>query len=257
MPTGTPDFSQNLSYDQTAQAIDLGEVANRINRGMGSMSRSGSWLFGDDFANWAAGQYNPIGTGTLAVTTAKVVRPGARQSLTMTTGAVNGNTAGIQRVVQVYPTRMGLEVMYFIPAFGANAFTFDVYMLWSRSSSLYSNGYTASIRIQNTGTKYVLWVFEDNGGVGAFVNRVDPLPILSGVTVPHYIKVVADFQTGTYGNVYIDYIKYDFSTLNMGKQAATGPSTGLSMELDVMLTTNAALARAANIGDLIFTKDEP
>lgn len=257
-PVGTPDFDANLNDDKSVQVIDPGEVANRINRGMGSMIRSGSWLWGDDFANYTAGQYGSSG-GTLAADLTQVCRPGAKQSLRLTTGAVATNLADINRDTPVYPTRMGLECFMAFPVLSANGFTVLLRNVWNRSSDLAPYGHNASVQIVMAASAYSLQVLVDNSpGTGVFQTILNPLRI-KGVTAAqfHFVKLIADFQTGMYSTLYIDYMKIDLSSYAMGRPTAAAANSGLWMSSVARITTDSAGAKVMNIGDLIFTKDEP
>lgn len=254
-PTGTPDFEQKTGADISAFVIDAGELANRLNFGLGSMHRGGSWIWADNFSSYGATQNAYQVSPTVALDLTTTSRPGLKQSLKLTTTATIGNKSSIFRDFNGYPTRMGIEIMlrYTIAATNTN---FNVYMKWNRAVSISSKDYHAILQIVKVGVNYTVQLFEDDGSVGQFVTRVNPLSWNASSTGWHFIKMVADFTTGKYGYVFIDNYKYDFSDINIGKPNSF-ISNGQYLTPMIEVETQSASAATVNIGDLILTKDEP
>lgn len=255
MPVGTPDFDSNLTDDKTAQVIDPGEMAGRINRGMGSMIRSGSVIFADDFENYTAGQYSLInGLATFAVDPTTVCRPGAKQSLKLST--TGGGACAIQRRIPSL-TDGGIASIEFYyqmnPVYTPNNFMEVMLYTYNEARTL-NLRFQAKVRNLNPNT--VLDLFNSSGAYAIAVNPLEIKKVTPGVNNVHFFKMVVDSETRTYKHIYIDYLRFDFpSFLCDDTPETTGAHAGIQLQIGVSDSSGVA-GTTLNINDLIVTQNE-
>lgn len=253
--SGQPDFGGKLVTDRSTAVVDQGEVAERINGVVGSFYRSGHWILADGFESGAIGAHY-ITAGILPILDSTRAYNGVN-SAKFVTAAVNGSLSDLSRDLVIYPSRMGFECVFIAASLNNQSVRFS--MVWNRSSDLYPNSLAATVLLNfdNAGA-ISMQLYEDNGGTGAYVTEVTPVLIKNVVpSLFHSIKFIMDFNTGSYGKLFLDYLQYDFSSKLMGKIAAAAAGHGLWLSFNARITANEAVIKTMNVDDLIISADEP
>ena len=271
--SGAPDFNAKLTNDRSISVVDPGENAERVNGVGGSLYRSGHWVFADGFesgkllGHWST---QVSGTGVVVLedgTGGQGTVWNGMYSAKLLTDGVSGHFANIIKDHPVYPTRMGWEAMW-KPSVNGNIINQDVIfvMIWNRATDLFpvtipgaACSLKAYVKISSDGSGNLsLSLMEDNGGTGAYVVEVASLPIKSSSgTIWHSLKYVADFQTGNYGKLYVDWLQYDFSSKILARGNPAVALQGMWMSTGISVVANDNNPHQLNLDDVIFTADEP
>ncbi len=247
-PIGGRDYGALDVNDPGAILLDNSEIVSRLKNGMGSFYRSGSWLYADDFEAGIRA-WNLV-SGTLAVnTTNGQVYQGAQSARITTPASVNG-IAEINKSIGAYPTRMGIEMMIQFPT----TIGWDFIIGWSYSE-YHVGSKSAFVRLRAPSfPNYTLQYMNSSGVYVDFLTLPD---LDTGTLNYHSVKLIADFNTGKYAGIYFDGVYYDMSSFNMYVISDPSSTSNYMLFADIQVMTYTAVAKGANLDNIILTKDEP
>lgn len=228
------------------------QLPKDVNRLVSSIIPSGKVLFQDDMDNLDAAATNHYleVQGTMA-RDATLAYGSGLYSLKLTTGAVAGNTAEMNKYVGVpLPKLINLELRWLTTAQEANlrSIYFDLYRYDGAIETHMGVNYIGA-----WGADSETWRVIPAGTGGNWVNVATQSFILDTNHCWNWIKFVADFENNRYVRLYSNEEIFDLSAYPAITQAS---AVNPMLDLEIVLVTNTGTAISCYIDDIIISEDK-
>lgn len=243
MPTGSPDFNQQLTASPTS---NQGETPNRILYGFGSNSQSGRWLWAVNFENGLEGI---LTTGALYVSLeTDFVYQGMTSCKIITAAAINNNQ-GIYKYLFSQGKRYGLECMIWNNlTVGADREIIFVIEGAYKTSGRRAQGIVIwKITAPGVGTLQI-----DVSGTRTTIATVNDYSKENDGYF-HYFKLSFDPYENRFIRLYFDDLVFDLA----GTAGYNFVNTDKNLTFAILVKTKTAAEAEVRIDNLILTADEP
>ena len=259
MSQDAPD-GKYAAYTNAGNISDVGEVGERLLMGGGSTSRTGR-------IQWATGFENGlVATDFSYLTTVGVIAGSSglyawqgNNCLNLTTTGANNATAYMSKFfpASLQTGRWGIEAMInFAAVYNSQV---DIWMNAGGAPSP-NPSLTAIIRLLfGASNASATLQYQDVNGVFQTLATLNSILSIN-LNVYYYVKLVADFNLGTYQRFYLNNRYYDFTSTPLLATSAMQKTNSASSEyssFQIKVTANEALAKAIGVDNVILTSDEP